>query len=179
MIHGAYGNPEENWLPWLNDELEKSGNIVIVPAFPTPENQSLDTWLKVFEPHQTQLNSDTIMIGHSLGPAFILNVLERINTPIKACYFVSGFLGLLGNLDFDEINKTFTDKDFDWDKIKQNCKKFYIYHSDNDPYVSLEKSRELADKLGVETRVIKGAGHFNLDSGYDKFELLLHDITTK
>jgi predicted alpha/beta hydrolase family esterase len=50
------------------------------------------------------------MIGHSFGPAFILNILERINNPIKSCYFVSGFIGLLNNKEFDDINKTFVDK---------------------------------------------------------------------
>ena len=61
-------------------------------------------------------------------------------------------------------------------KIKENCKNFYVYHSDNDQYVPLEKAKEFAEKLNVEVKVVKGAGHFNMETGYDKFELLLSNI---
>ena len=82
----------------------------------------------------------------------------------------------MGNPNFDNINKSFVDKRFDWQKIKQNCKKFYIFHSDNDPYVSLEKAEQLAKNLGVDVILVKNAGHFNEKVGYTKFELLLEKI---
>ena len=47
IIHGTYGNPDENWFPWLKIELEKIGYQVYVPTFPTPENQNLEAWLKI------------------------------------------------------------------------------------------------------------------------------------
>jgi len=176
VIHGAYGDPEENWFPWLKSELEKLGCKVFVPKFPTPENQSLENWLKVFEDYKQYLDENSIVVGHSLGPAFLLNILEKLDKPIKAAFFVSGFVGLLGNPDFDNINKSFVDKSFNWQKIKQNCKKFYIFHSDNDPYVPLEKAKELAKNLDVDVILVKNAGHFNEKAGYTKFELLLKKI---
>jgi len=42
FFHGAYGDGQENWFPWLKGELEEIGCTVIVPVFPTPENQSLE-----------------------------------------------------------------------------------------------------------------------------------------
>lgn len=141
IIHGAYGHPQENWFPWLKSKLEKLGCRVFVPKFPTPKNQTLEKWLKIFEKYKQYLNENSILIGHSLGPAFLLNVLEKLNKPVKAAFFVSGFVGLLGNPDFDKINKTFVDKSFNWKRIKQNCKKFYVFHSDNDPYVPLKKRK--------------------------------------
>ncbi len=41
IIHGAYGHPEENWIPWLKSKLKELGYRVFVSKFPTPENQSL------------------------------------------------------------------------------------------------------------------------------------------
>ncbi|MBU0760931.1 MAG: alpha/beta hydrolase [Nanoarchaeota archaeon] len=180
IIHGSYGSPKENWFPWLKERLEEEGNNVFVPEFPTPNNQSLDNWMKVFDDfYSSEVGEDSIFIGHSLGPAFILSILERLNIKVKACFFVSGFLGLLGNPEFDEVNKTFIAKEFDWERIRKNCENFYVYHSDNDPYVSLEKAKELAEKLGTEVIIVKNAGHFNESSGYLKFELLLKDIEIK
>lgn len=157
-------------------ELEKLGCKVSVPIFPTPENQSLKSWLNVFEDYKQYLNENSIVVGHSLGPAFLLSVLERLDKPIKAAFFVSGFLGFLNNPEFDKLNKTFVDKTFDWSKIKKNCKKFYVINSDNDPYVLLKKGRNLAKNIGTELIILKNAGHINQESGYTRFDFLLEMI---
>jgi len=176
IVHGTGGNPKGNWFPWLKNELEKLGYKVFVPKFPTPKNQSLESWLKVFENYQQYLNEDSIVIGHSLGPAFLLSVIENLKYPIKSAYFIAGFTGLLGIPKFDKLNKTFTTKIFDWAKIKKNCKGFFVINSDNDPYVPLEKGKELAKNLGTDLIVIKNAGHINKESGYNKIEFLLDKI---
>lgn len=179
IIHGAYGNPEESWFPWLKDELEKLNCKVFIPGFPTPKDQTLQNWINVFEGYKQRLEKDCIVVGHSLGSAFLLTVLERLNRPIKAAFFVSGFAEQLGNKEFDEINRTFVEKSFDWEKIKENCRDFHVFHSDDDPYVSLEKAEHLAKNLSVEVSLVKGAGHFNKRSGYGRFELLLEKIKEK
>lgn len=176
IIHGAYGNPEENWFPWLKGELEKLDYKVFVPKFPTPENQSLDSWTKVLKNYEKFIDENTIFVGHSIGVAFILRVLEKLDKKVKACFFLSGFLSLLGNPIFDNINKTFIDKKFNWRKIKENCNKFYIFHSDNDPYVPLKEAEIIANKLNIKVILVKNAGHFNEAAGYKKFNLLLDYI---
>jgi predicted alpha/beta hydrolase family esterase len=160
----------------LKEQLENLGHKVYVPKFPTPENQTLENWLKVFKKYKENLNKDSILIGHSIGCAFILSILEKIDVKIKASFLVAGFTGPIGNQYFDSINKTFTGKTFDWQKIKNNYKQFFIYHSDNDPYVPLPHAKNLAHNLSSELTIIKNAGHFNESSGYKKFEILLGDI---
>jgi len=176
IIHGAYGNPEENWFPWLKKELEQLGHTITIPTFPTPENQTLDTWMKIFEPYMDKIDEKTIFVGHSLAPSFILSVLERIDVQVKACFFIAGFIGALGNDQFDPINASFTEKRFDWGKIKNNCDQFILYVSDNDPYIPLETGKELAEKLQGELHIIKNAGHINKDAGYTEFPQLLEEI---
>jgi predicted alpha/beta hydrolase family esterase len=173
IIHGAYGNPDENWFPWLKEELKKLGHSVFVPGFPTPENQNLQNWLNVFKNYEKYVDENSILVGHSLGPALILHILEKKKA--KAAFFVAGFLGNLGNDDFDTINSTFF-KNFDWESIRQNCKKFTVFHSDNDPYVPITKAKKLAASLGTEVIEVKNAGHFNKKAGYNKFEILLEKI---
>jgi len=76
----------------MKSELEKRNFQVFVPRFPTPENQNLENWMQEFEKYRTYVDEDTIFIAHSVGPSFVCAVLESLEMPIKACYFVSGFL---------------------------------------------------------------------------------------
>lgn len=177
IIHGTYGNPNENWFPWLKTELEKIGYEVYVPEFPTPENQNLESWLEVFSDLSKNINSETILIGHSVGASFILSILERQDKPIfRAAFLVSGFLGLLNNEEFDNLNREFVTKKFDWDKVKRGAQEIYMYHSSNDPYVPIEKAYELSANLDIKPIIIENAGHFNEKSGYKEFPKLLLDI---
>lgn len=77
-------------------KLEEVGCEVVVPKFPTPEGQSLESWNHVFSEYSAKIDEDTVFIGHSLGPVFLLNVLESLYFKIKASFFVAGFVGFLG-----------------------------------------------------------------------------------
>ncbi|MDP4030861.1 MAG: alpha/beta hydrolase [Patescibacteria group bacterium] len=84
IFHGTMGSPEGNWFPWLERELKKLGIEVFVPRFPTPKGQTLDNWLKTFEPYQKYVNEESVLVGHSMGPGFIFRILEQWNIRIKA-----------------------------------------------------------------------------------------------
>ncbi|MFH1588111.1 MAG: alpha/beta fold hydrolase [Candidatus Diapherotrites archaeon] len=176
IFHGNYGSPNKNWIPWLKNELEKNGWTVFSPEFPGPEKQSLASWTKAFKEYKKELNENTVLIGHSLGAAFILSILEKNNKKVKACFFVAPFISLLNKIKFDEINKTFTEKEFNWKKIKENCGEFFVIYSDTDPHVPIEKANELSEKLGCEKILVHGAGHFNEKAGYLEFPFLLKKI---
>lgn len=94
MFHGAYGNPNENWFPWLKEQLEAESFKVLLPQFPTPENQSLASWMDVFAPYLPELDGASVLIGHSLGVPFLLRVLETLERPVRASFLVSGFTRL-------------------------------------------------------------------------------------
>lgn len=174
IVHGSGGRPEESWFPWLSTKLRKDGFSVLIPQFPnTPETQKLSNWNDIMNKHD--IGSDTIAIGHSLGAPFILSLLE--NRKFKEVYLVAGFIGLL-NSSFDEVIHTFSNRDFDWNKIRENCKNIHIIYSDNDPYVKPEKAFELGEKLNTKPILIKGAEHFNGESNYFEFEELYQMITT-
>ncbi len=175
IIHGSGGNPGKHWYPWLKRELEKKNVQVFAPQFPIDEeNQTPDNWLERLKPFKEHLDN-SILVGHSLGAPFILNLLDQWSYKIKAVFLVSGFKGYLNAEDEPNINE-FSEKDFNWDKIKSQCNKFYVIHSNNDPYVPLENAEELAQKLGTEVILVKNGAHFQAESGYDTFELLLEKI---
>jgi len=177
IVHGTQGSPEENWFPWLKQKLEAEGHSVFIPKFPTPEGQNREAWMKILNEYNEHFNENFIVIGHSISCVFLLDRLQNIEKPVKACFLVAGFLHKL-NHPIDELNNTFYEPEqgFDWGKIKQNCEQFVVYTSDNDPYVPQPYGQEIADKLGVELKLVKDAGHFNTPAGYTEFPLLLEDI---
>ena len=176
LIHGAYGSPQENWFPWLVVKLREQGLDTYVPAFPTPEGQNLAAWKEIFDDDVGHVDDSSILVGHSLGAAFILNVLQEANQPVFGTFLVAGFVGLLGLPDFDPLNESFVDREFDWSRITRNAGHTVVYHSDDDPYVPLSRGVELAKRLSVPHEVINRAGHINAASGYLTFPKLLADI---
>ncbi len=169
IVHGLGANSRDNWFPWLKGELERLGCSVIVPDFPRSNTPKLEEWLSEFHKQNKQIDENTILIGHSLGCSFIFNALELRSAPLKAVFLVAGFVGLLKNAEMTPLISEFSDKDFDWERIRGNCKKFYVINSDNDPYVPLENAYQLALNLATEVKVVKGAGHFSI---YEIPELL-------
>ena len=175
IIHGITGSSQENWFPWLKGKLELLGVNVIIPDFPNPDNPKLFEWLDHFKQYHSYFDENSIVVGHSLGTPFLLSLLEKHR--VKAAFFVAGFSSLPNNQFKDKMSNFI--KDFDWKKIKENCEIFYVFHSDNDPYVSIDKAEELKEKLQAELTIVPNAGHFNTAAGYDKFELLLKKIKEK
>ena len=176
LCYGHYGHPGENWFPWLKGRLEGLGYLVVVPNFPTPDNMSLQSWLDVFEEVKPLLDEESLLIGHSVGATFLLTALEELEKQVKAVFLVSGLLRSVKSEEFNPFLVSFWQKEFDWRKIKANAGHFFVFHSDNDPYIELGQAEELAEKLGVELILVKGAGHFNEAAGYTEFPLLLEKI---
>jgi len=172
IFHGVNGHPEENWFPWLKSELEKQGQSVIVPQFPHADYPQLDEWLAYFEQWQALVNNDAIFIGHSLGAAFAMRLLERCKLPVRATFLVAAVWSVMDN-QFDPLMTSFTSQPYDWEKIRKNTGEVRVIHSDNDPYIALEKAEALAQNLGVPATLVKNGGHFNETAGYTTFERLL------
>lgn len=79
IIHGSYGNPKENWFPWLKNELENKGFQVFVPQFPIPKQEdqnkawgghNLNAWISTLKKYSKYINENTIFIAHSRGCVF-------------------------------------------------------------------------------------------------------------
>lgn len=176
IAHGTEGSPSINWFPWLRRELSKEGIEVVVPQFPTPTGQTLEAWFTTLNESAGDLGRQDILIGHSTGAIFLVNVLNRIKSPVKSVFLAGGFVRPNGNPRYDALNSSFTSGPFDWDLIRRNASKAYVYSGDNDPYVPFENGRELAAQLKVPHLVIPGGGHLNDEFGYTRFDRLLGDL---
>lgn len=174
LFHGVGGSMIENWLPWMKKELEHAGHTVITPSFPGSFHPKLDRWMQHLEPYKDQL-SGSVVVGHSLGAALTLRVLERWKPQMHATFLVAAVSGVMENM-FDPVMTTFNTAPYDWDTIKRCGGWMHVIHSDNDPYIKLSKAEVLAENLGVELELIPGGGHFNTIAGYKRFPQLRDDI---
>ncbi|MCL4550133.1 MAG: alpha/beta hydrolase [Bacteroidetes bacterium] len=176
IIHGSFGDPNENWFPWLDKELTKIGVSCIRPQLPTPTGQYLENWEKIFWANIKSIDENTILIGHSLAPAFILNILQQIKKPVFSTILVSPFIRKLGLPEFDRVNISFIKGPFNWLRIIKNAGKIRIFVGDNDPYVPYVAVQEVASKLNAKISVIHNGGHLNAEAGFTKFPLLLEEL---
>lgn len=170
IVHGWGADSQSNWFPWLKKELEKEKFKVTVPNFPNTQTPVLTEWLEYFA-DKVEINGDTLLIGHSLGVPLILRFLEQLEETkkIKSAFLVAGFERSLGIAETDN----FVDKPFNWEKIKQACRKFCVIHSDNDLYIPLYIAEDLAEELESELIVEHNGGHLNAPGGYLKYPKLL------
>lgn len=176
ILHGSFGDTEENWIPYLRDNLSLLGHEVITPQFPTGETQNLKNWTDHFHKSVGELAENMILVGHSIAPSFILSLLGNAQKKVKAVVLVSGFLHDLGVAEFDKVNHSFTHAEFDWEKIKNSFVNGHSFHGIDDPYVPLWMGEELATKLDIELTPIEHGGHLNITAGFKEFPELLNKI---
>ena len=179
ILHGTGGTPQSNWFLWLQAELEKQGMHVWLPELPNTKLPSLaGSTAFVQQNAPFAIDEETLIIGHSSGAILALIIAQQNQTPVGGVVGVSVFCD--NSLGWDANNKLF-DVDFDWPNIRANVKKLLFIHSDNDPYVPLEKAKFVADNCQAELLVWPGQGHFNLEQGphYAQFPKLLETMRQK
>ncbi|MFA6522898.1 MAG: alpha/beta fold hydrolase [Candidatus Peribacteraceae bacterium] len=175
IFHGVGGHSGENWFPWIKEQLDEEGHHAIAPDFPHTDHPKLEEWLELFKRYESDLNEETIFIGHSLGGAFALRLLERMEHPIKAMFLVASVWGTMGN-KYDPVMTTFTEAPYNWIIIRNNCPHVEVLHADNDPYIRLSLAEELAKNLGTKVTLIRDGKHLNEAAGFTEFPQLLTRI---
>lgn len=175
LFHGVSGHARENWFPWMKAQLEQRGFSVVIPEFPHPDTPVLNEWIGAFAAFESATDARSIFVGHSLGSAFALRLLERRSAPIHTCLLAAPVWGVMGN-DFDPVMRTFTEPPYDWKTIRRNAKHFSVLHGENDPYITQTLSKQLAAHLGVPLTIVSDGGHLNARAGFTAFPLLLETI---
>ncbi len=158
-------------MPWIKHELEEKGFFVIALSMPDPLNPQADAWVKKIYEEVGSPDEDTYLIGHSLGCAAILRYLETIHTQVGGAVLVAG---PSDNMKLSFI-KSFFEKEFDFEKIKHNCRKFVVIHSDNDRIVPINHAYALKEKLNAKL-ILEHKGHFTSMEGVKELPSLLEAL---
>ena len=197
IFHGSFGGPGGNWFPQLKEKLEVLGQQVISPQFPIedweafnkagpqtkPKKQNLKNWLGFFQKNvlpQLKRGEKLCFIGHSLGPLFILHIVEKFNLQLDSAIFVSPFFMNPPDLwQFDLVNSSFFSVNFNFDRLKKLIPTSYVLYSDSDPYVNTNQSILFAKALESSTIFVRRAGHMNSEVNLNEFPLVYDLCTTR
>ena len=191
LFHGAFGSQDDNWFPELKEQLTLFGQEVTIPRFPVeswneltksgpltnPQKQSLQSWFDTFKTFMKSFQKDDKLcfIGHSLGPLFILHVVERFHIQLDSAIFVSPFMDALMSKkfwQFDLVNTSFYKTDFNFEKLKKLIPVSYVLYSENDPYVDKNHPILFAKALDSSLIYVKRAGHMNSEVNLNEFPLV-------
>ena len=145
ILHGSFGSKDGNWFPWLKKQLDNKYYKVDVPQMPVGVgNQNYDNWSK--EMSKLEVNENTIIIAHSIAPAFVCKYLINNKIKVKKLIFVCGFNNYLGiDPDYDAVNKPMFLEHLE--DVKHYCNNIVCYYSDNDPYVKYDAEKSFADAI--------------------------------
>lgn len=175
LLHGSFGSPFVNWLPWLRRELRKRSKEVYTPDFPTGVGfQNYANWSKLLKVYLDAglITEDTIIFAHSIAPIFVCKFLLEHQVKVRRLIFVCGFNNYSGiDPDYDQVNHSMYLEDPN--NIKRYCDEIICFYTDNDPYVKYEAEKAFADTVASKQIIIKDGGHLNSESGYREFPELL------
>lgn len=153
-----FKNPESSWKSSLQEKLWPDYEV-IRPEMPNSINARYEEWKIWFEKFVPYLHDGVILIGHSLGGAFLGKYLSEIDFPkkIKAVFLVAACFGDklpdYKALDFHALE--------DMSKLSSQAGKIFLYHSKDDPVVLFTNLAKFQEKLPNATaRVFEDKGHF-------------------
>ena len=175
LVHGSFGSPFSNWIPYLRKEIENKNLEVYTPDFPTGVGyQNYENWSRLMRAYVDAniVNESTDIFAHSIAPIFISKFLVENKIKVKRLVFVCGFNHYFGiNEEYDTVNESMYFDDLV--DVKNYCDDIVCFYSDNDPYVRYETEKEFADTITENQIMISGGGHLNSESGYTEFTDLL------
>ncbi|MDP3726303.1 MAG: alpha/beta hydrolase [bacterium] len=160
---------KDDWKQHLGKVLGESYEM-IAPHMPNKNNAKYIEWKMWFEKFIPFLNSEIILIGHSMGGAFLAKYLSEEIFPkkIKATFLVAAPF----NRNKDLVLVEFT-LPTSLDQFKNHGGKIFLYHSIDDPVVAPTEFEKYQKALqGATCRMFTDRGHFNQDS----FPELVDDI---
>lgn len=176
IIHGSFGSSQENWFPWLENELNKRNSQVFNLDFPIGVGkQNYDNWEMVLNSVKRFINEESVFFCHSISCIFLVKYCIKNNIKIGKAILVAGFNQYLGlDEEYDAVNCTmYTNRANEFVNL---CKERICFYSKNDPYVKLNKLEEFVEIIQAKPICVENAGHFNKSAGYTTFKEILNYV---
>lgn len=167
VIHGTcdrdeYFNNEHpslsnsHWIPWIQKQLLIKGFSVQTPEMPDAYSPDYIKWKECFE--KFDLNTETILIGHSCGGGFLLRWLSENPIEINKLVLVAPWLD-----PYREKTESFFDFHID-PSLASRTNEIHIFVSQDDDKDILDSVKTIDSKIPENLlHNFKNRGHFCLD----------------
>ena len=163
----CYKTDVDDWKKPLRNKLG-SEYEVILPQMPNKTNAQYDEWKLWMDKIIPFLNDDVIMIGHSLGGAFVAKYLSENKFPkkIKGVFLVSAV--------YDKDSDGYSLVSFSLPgKLNLQTENIYLHHSKDDPVVPFSTLNKFEKALPqAHSRMFEDRKHIN----QEEFPELVKDI---
>jgi Predicted esterase of the alpha/beta hydrolase fold len=139
--------PAPDWKKNLRHECGDTWDV-FRPDMPCAHNASYDEWSARFDQYVPHFRDGIVLIGHSLGAAFLLRYLSEHTVPMK----VRGTILVGAPIDDtkEETLATFTPPK-QLEAFARNAGEVHIFHSTDDNTVPYENATKLAERLPQAT----------------------------
>jgi pimeloyl-ACP methyl ester carboxylesterase len=171
IVHGNQGGTgNDQWIPWLGEQLKKRGFDVIHPTFPDNNEAKSSIWL----PYLVELGADenTIIVGWSSGAVAAMRYAE--SHKIKASILIGASYTDLN--DPIERISGYYDAPWQWETICSNQEWIAQFAAQNDPVIPIEEGRFIHEKLSTEYYEYPDKLHFGWPEPMPTFPELLEVI---
>ncbi len=159
ILHGLGADSDDNWFPWLKEELEKQGHRVLVPDFPCSVQPRLSEWMDVLN-KTVQENGVGVIIGHSLGGTLAIHYVLAGGKAKKVIVVAPPFFHVDYMPKLAPIEK-FLDLPENINNINFVNIDFTVIYSEDDPMVPRSHGEEWAKILQTKP-IILPKGHFTI-----------------
>lgn len=167
--NGCTNIRQSNWYGTLYHKLAEKGITTYCEDFPDPLHARRDRWVPFIRSlAEKEGNPESVvLVGHSSGAQASLRYAEQY--PLHGIVLVSATYSDLG--DAHERASGYypqpsgggkESNPYRFDHMKENCKNWCQFHSDDDPFIPLREAERIRDGLALsdEYRMLPGRSHF-------------------
>lgn len=156
---GKQGSHEGSYdlVAWLSSRLGDEYQIKH-PIMPNPDNPDYEPWAKQLQKELEQLKGEVLLIGHSVGGSVLLKYLteHKVHFGIKGLFLcATPFWGIDNDWQYEPfiLPENFSE-------LLPDIGKVYLYHSKDDPIVTLKHAERYKQELPkTELNIVKGSSH--------------------
>ena len=178
LLYGFGGHLQKNWFPWLVQQCEALNIQLIIPELPNTAEPELERQLTfLMENYGETLDSDTVIIGHSLGTFlskhFILASGQKISGLIDIApvdeftdFEASGKISAHIQKSLTTLQK-YQNHKYDRKKLSKLIGKHTIFLSQTDHVSQFERAKDffLMNFPSAYQYVFGDKGHFSAKNG--------------
>jgi len=169
LLHWWWWNSSGNWFPYLQGELNKRLFDVYTPNLPHTDTPILEEQLEYIDIYNSDFKDWWFIVWHSLWCQLSLKFVEENNIRNSIIILVAPsypWLALeLGNAilwNTYNIIERYYNTNINFNKLNKLNNKYYIFLSDDDPYINMENAKKYYSNLsGVKFTDFKNMWHFN------------------